>query len=55
MPGDMAHLKASIARRWVEGARGYVEVACEIVNQDGKVTTPATLVAELPLRTGSAA
>ena len=48
MPGDMAHLQARIQRLWVEGGVGRVEVVCDILNQDGKSTTPSTLVAELP-------
>lgn len=55
MPGDLAQLNARVQRRWVEGGRGFVEVVCEITNPAGTVTTPATLVAELPLRGGSAA
>lgn len=54
-PGDTASLRARVERaEVVEGGqgRGRVEVECSIVNQDGKVTTPATLVAELPLRAG---
>lgn len=55
MPGDMAHVRARVQRAWVEGGRGLVEVGCEIVNQQGQVTTPGTLRAELPLRGGEAA
>jgi acyl dehydratase len=51
MPGDAAHIHARVLKSWTEGPRGYVELDCHIANQDGKVTTPATLVAELPLRT----
>ena len=50
MPGDTARIRATVQRAWVDGGRGLVEVACEIVNQDGKLTTPGTLRAELPLR-----
>lgn len=55
MPGDLAHLQATVKRAWVEGGRGRVEIDCRIINQDEKVTTPATLVADLPLRQGSPA
>ena len=55
MPGDMAHIRAKVQRAWVEGGKGRVEVDCSIANQDGKVTTPGGLVAELPLREGRAA
>lgn len=48
MPGDMAHIHARITRLQVEGDMGRVEVACDIVNQDGKSTTPGGLVALLP-------
>jgi acyl dehydratase len=49
-PGDLAHIAASVKRAWVEGGKGFVEIDCGITNQDGKVTTPGGLVAELPLR-----
>ena len=42
---DLAVLKA-----WVEDGAGFVEIDCRIVNQDGKVTTPGTARARLPLR-----
>ena len=48
MPGDMAHIHARITRLQVEGEMGRVEVTCDIVNQDGKSTTPGGLVALLP-------
>lgn len=48
MPGDTAAIHARITRLWVEGGAGRVEVACDILNQDGKSTTPGGLVAELP-------
>ena len=51
MPGDMAHIRGSVKRAWVEDGKGKVEIACDIVNQDGKSTTPGGVVAELPLRT----
>ena len=50
MPGDLALIRARVQRAWTENGRGRVEVACEIVNQDGKVTTPGITLAELPLR-----
>lgn len=53
-PDDTGHIHARVRRAWVEGGRGRVEVDCEILNQDGKVTTPGTLVAELPLRAAMA-
>ena len=54
-PRDMAHIHASIKRAWVDEGKGLVEVDCRITNQDGKVTTPGTLVAQLPMREGSRA
>jgi acyl dehydratase len=54
-PGDLARIQARVRRAWVEAGRGFVDVECEIVNQDGRVTTPGGLVAELPLRAGGAA
>lgn len=48
MPGDMAHIQARIKRLRVEGAMGRVEIDCDIVNQDGKSTTPGGVVALLP-------
>jgi hypothetical protein len=39
-----------VKRAWVEGGKGFVEIDCRITNQDGKVTTPGGVVAELPLR-----
>jgi acyl dehydratase len=50
MPHDIAHIHASIKRAWVEDGAGFVEIDCRIVNQDGKVTTPGTARARLPLR-----
>lgn len=50
MPRDMAHIHAGIKRAWREGGKGYVEIDCRIINQDGRVTTPGGAVAELPLR-----
>jgi acyl dehydratase len=50
-PGDLAHIKARVKSARVEGGRGLLDIDCEIVNQDGKVTTPGGLSAELPLRT----
>ena len=50
MPGDVAHIQARVKAARVEGKRGVLEIDCEIVNQDGKVTTPGGVVAELPLR-----
>ncbi len=50
MPGDVALIRASVKRAWEEDGKGKVEIACEIVNQDDKVTTPGGVVAELPLR-----
>ncbi|HYF20565.1 MAG TPA: hypothetical protein VEA40_22050 [Ramlibacter sp.] len=52
MPGDLAHIRARVKRAWEEGGNGRVEIDCEIVNQDGKVTTPGGVVAELPRRGG---
>ena len=49
-PGDLAHIQATVKRAWTEGGKGLVELDCQILNQDQKGTTPATLVAELPLR-----
>jgi acyl dehydratase len=54
MPGDLAHLQASVQRTWVEDGKGFVELECRIVNQADQVTTPGGLVAELPLREGRA-
>lgn len=48
LPGDMAHIHARVTRAWVEGGQGRVEIDCQIVNQDGKVTTPGAVIAELP-------
>ena len=50
MPGDTAHIHASIKRAWTEGGKGFVEVDCHIANQAEKITTPGGVVAELPLR-----
>ena len=50
MPGDLAHIQARVKRAWVEGGKGMVEIDCQIVNQDGKLTTPGGVVAELPLK-----
>ena len=55
MPGDLAHIHASVKRAWVDGGKGMLDIECSIVNQDGKVTTPGGLVAELPLREGAPA
>lgn len=52
MPGDIACLRARVTQVVGEEREGRVEVGCEIVNQDGTVTTPATLVAVLPRRGG---
>ena len=49
-PRDMAHIQATVKRAWMEADQGFVEIDCQIVNQDGKVTTPGGLVAKLPLR-----
>jgi acyl dehydratase len=49
MPGDMAIIQASVKKASVEGGKGRVEIDCQIVNQDGKVTTPGGLVAEFAL------
>ena len=54
-PRDMAHIQADVKRAWVESGKGWVEVDCRIVNQDGKVTTPGAVIAELPLREGGRA
>jgi acyl dehydratase len=54
MPGDLAHIQASVKRAWVDGGKGFVEVDCQIVNQAGKVTTPGGVLAELPFREGRA-
>ncbi len=50
MPGDLAVIQAKVKRAWVEDGKGRVDIECQIVNQDGKVTTPGGVVAELPLR-----
>jgi acyl dehydratase len=50
MPGDLAHIQATVKRAWVEGGKGLLEIDCRIVNQGEKVTTPGGLVAELPLK-----
>lgn len=50
MPGDLAHIQATVKRAWVEGGKGLLEIDCRIVNQAEKVTTPGGLVAELPLK-----
>lgn len=50
MPGDMARIQASVKRTWIEDGNGMLEIACQIVNQEEKVTTPGGLVAQLPLR-----
>lgn len=52
-PGDLACIQAKVKRAWVDGGRGQVEIDCQIVNQDGKVTTPGGVVAQLPLRQGA--
>ena len=50
MPRDMAYIHGKITRCWIEDGGGFVEVDCHIVNQDGRVTTPGGVVAQLPLR-----
>ncbi len=50
MPGDVAHIHARVKRAWTEGGKVFVEVDCHIANQDGKITTPGGVVAEVPLR-----
>lgn len=50
MPGDLAVIQAKVKRAWVEDGKGRLDIECQIVNQDGKVTTPGGVVAELPLR-----
>ena len=52
-PGDMAHIHAKVKAARVESGKGVLEIDCEIINQDGKVTTPGGVVAELPLRSGA--
>lgn len=54
MPNDVAHIGASVKRKWIEEDKGWVEVDCQITNQDGKITTPGSVVAKLPLRERSA-
>lgn len=49
MPGDLARIHARIKRRWAEGDRGFVEVDCRIEDGDGRITTPGSVIAELPL------
>lgn len=49
MPGDMAHIHATVKRAWVENGKGWVDVDCRIVNQDGKITTPGGVLAEFAL------
>jgi acyl dehydratase len=49
-PRDLAHIHAKVKAVRIEDGKGLVEVECRIVNQDGTVTTPGGLVAELPLR-----
>jgi len=51
-PGDTACIRASVKRAWTEGGKGMLEVDCRIVNQDGKLTTPGGVIAELPLKEG---
>ena len=53
MPGDRANIHGKVKRAWVEDGKGRVEIDCQIVNQDGKVTTPGGLLAELPLRSAA--
>lgn len=54
MPGDMAHVRASVKRAWIDNGKGFVEIDCQIVNQDGKLTTPGEVVAELPFKEAKA-
>ena len=49
MPGDIAHIHATVKRCWVEDGAGYLDVDCHIINQADRVTTPGGLVARLPL------
>ena len=49
-PGDIAHIHATVTAARLADGQGLVEIDCRIVNQDGQVTTPGGLVAELPLR-----
>lgn len=53
MPGDMAHIHAQVKRLRIEDGKGLVEIDCHISNQEGRVTTPGSVVAELPLRAGN--
>jgi acyl dehydratase len=55
MPGDLAHIHAKVARAWIEDGEGRLEIECQIVNQNGKATTPGTATARLPLRKGASA
>jgi len=50
MPGDTASIRASVKRAWVIDGKGMLEIDCQIVNQDEKVTTPGGVIAELPLK-----
>lgn len=50
MPHDLAHIHARIKRAWIEDDFGFLEIDCQIVNQHGKLTTPGTARARLPLR-----
>lgn len=50
MPRDLAHIKGMVKRTRLDGRKGVVEIDCSIVNQDGRITTPGGVVAELPLR-----
>lgn len=49
-PHDLALISATVKRAWVEGGKGFLEIDCQIRNQDQKVTTPGGMVAELPLQ-----
>jgi acyl dehydratase len=53
MPRDLAHIRGRVTKTYEKDGKGYVEIECEVVNQDGKVTTPGRAVAELPLRSGT--
>ncbi|HVZ43586.1 MAG TPA: hypothetical protein VHA82_07230 [Ramlibacter sp.] len=50
VPGDLARIRARVTSARIEGGKGVLDIECDIVNQDGKSTTPGGLVAELPLR-----
>lgn len=49
-PHDMAHISATVKRTWVEDGKGFVEIDCQIRNQDQQVTTPGGVIAEMPLQ-----